>query len=84
MYVLLFFPVRRPDSTTHFPLGARPLPSIPFVTPVPCSLSLLLPDSGIPTKPVQLRQQDLFYAFKKDETAVLTCNVQSTPPPAYR
>ena len=41
-------------------------------------------DSGLPTKPTQLSQQDLFYSYRKDETAVLTCNVQSTPPPAFR
>ena len=41
-------------------------------------------DSGLPTKPTQLSQQDLFYSYRKDDPAVLTCNVQSTPPPAFR
>ncbi len=48
------------------------------------AFSLIINDSGLPTKPVQLSQQSLFFTFRaEDETAVLTCNVQSNPPPAF-
>jgi hypothetical protein len=40
-------------------------------------------DSGLPTMPTQLTQQALFYSYARDDTAVITCNVQSTPPPAF-
>ena len=48
-----------------------------------CSFSDIS-DSGIPTKPKELIHQDLYYSFERGQTAVLTCNVQSVPPPAFR
>ena len=48
-----------------------------------CSISDIS-DSGIPTKPKELIHQDLYYSFERGQTAVLTCNVQSVPPPAFR
>ena len=41
-------------------------------------------DTGIPSKPRELMHQDLYHSFEQDETGVLACNVQSTPPPAFR
>lgn len=47
--------------------------------------SLLLSlDLSLTTKPKELSYQDLYYSVKQDEAAVLACNVQSNPPPAFR
>ena len=41
-------------------------------------------DSGILSKPKELIHQDLYYSYARGQTAVLACNVQSVPPPAFR
>ena len=46
--------------------------------------SFFLTDTGIPNKPRELLHQDLYYSYEQDETGVLSCNVQSNPPPAFR
>ena len=47
-------------------------------------LYYFLTDTGIPNKPRELLHQDLYYSYEQDETGVLSCNVQSNPPPAFR